>query len=261
MVPNPVVWSLRAYQRLLRLYPPGFRAEYGEEMAHVFGDACRDRYRRSGARGVAAVWLETGPDVVVSVMDEHAQEDFAMARTQFARGLALGGFAAGALWIVCAALANMRPPGIVDGPARNLDDIGVLLIGGLPFLAAGLLGAYLRLASRWPVPAKAALLLALAGALWGAALSPLIDDYFFLFVSGFFVMDLCLLLTGLVLWMQRDMQRHAALFAGIGACCLLFNTEDVRVLFAAAAGLLMIALSALVFQGAPNRQGGPPLAM
>ena len=56
-------------------------------------------------------------------------------------------------------------------------------------------------------------------------------------------------------------QRHAALFAGIGVCCLLFNTEDVRVLFAAAAGLLMIALSALVFQGAPNQQGGPPLAM
>jgi hypothetical protein len=252
--------SLRAYQRLLRLYPPGFRAEFGEEMTRVFGDACRDGYRRSGVRGVAAVWLETAPDMVVSVVDEHAQEDFAMARTQIARALSLGGFAAGMLWIAYALLANMRSPGILNGPSRDLDDIGLLFYAGFPFLAASLVAAYLRVAAAWPAQTRLALLLALGGILWILLLSPLRDSNWFVFVMGYFVMDIGLLLTGMLLWTRRAMQPYAALFIGIGVCCLLFNTEDTRVLFAAAAGMLIIALSALVFQGVPNRRGEPPLS-
>jgi hypothetical protein len=252
--------SLRAYQRLLRLYPPRFRAEFGEEMVRVFGDACHDGYRRAGARGLAVLWLETAPDVVVSVVDEHAQEDFAMARTQIARVLSLGGVVAGTLWIAYALLANLRPPGILNGPARDLDDIGLLFIAGFPFLAASLIAAYLRLATAWPASIKLAMLLAVGGIVWILLLSPIRDDYWMVFVLGYFIMDIGFLLAGILLWTQRGVQPYASLFIGTGLCCLLFNTEDTRVLFAAAAGMLIIALSVLVFQGAPKRQGEPPLS-
>lgn len=260
MTRDPIGASLRAYQRLLRLYPPRFRAEFGEEMSRVFGDACRDGYRHGGTRGVAGVWLQTVPDVVVSVVDEHAEEDFAMARSQLARGMTLGGFIAGALWIAYALLANMRAPGILDGPSRDLDDIGILLIAGFPFLGAGLGAAYLRLAVTWSAPTKLTLLLAIGGIVWIVLLSPIRDDYWMVFVTGVFIMDIGLLLSGILLWTQRGKQPYAALFLAIGVCCLLFNTEDMRVLFVAAAGILIIALSALIFQGAPNRQGEPPLS-
>src|SRR5438093_1540589 len=141
MARDPIGASLRAYERLLRLYPPRFRAEFGEEMSRVFGDACRDGYRHGGTRGVAGVWLQTVPDVVVSVVDEHAEEDFAMARTQLARILSVGGMIAGALWIAYALFANMRAPGILNGPSRDLDDIGPLFYAGFPFLAASLIAA------------------------------------------------------------------------------------------------------------------------
>ena len=49
------------------------------------------------------------------------------------------------------------------------------------------------------------------------------------------------------------------MFRGVAVSCLLFNSEDMRVLFVAVAGMLIIALSALVFQGAPNRQGATKL--
>jgi hypothetical protein len=260
MARDPIVTSLRAYQRLLRLYPPRFRAEFGEEMLRVFGDACRDGYRHGGARGVARVWLQTMPDVVVSVVDEHAEEDFAMARTQLARVLSIAGFAAGALWIAYALLANMRAPGILNGPSRDLDDIGILFIAGFPFLAASLIAAHLRLATVWPASIKLVILLAVGGIVWILLLSPIRDDYWTVFVTGYFIMDIGFLLAGILLWTQRGMQPYAALFSAIGVCCLLFNTEDMRVLFAAAAGILIIALSALIFQGMSNRQGEPPLS-
>lgn len=260
MARDPISTSLRAYRWLLRLYPPRFRAEYGEEMTRVFHDVCRDGYRHGGARSMAGVWIETIPDVVVSLVDEHAEEDFMMARTKLARVLAIAGFAAGALWIAYGVLANMRTPGIPNGPYRNLDDIGILFIAGLPFLGVSMIATYLRLAAAWPMSTKLALLMAPAGVLWMLALSSIAENWWLVFFAGYLLMALGLLLTGGLLLVRHAMQTHAALFAGIGFCCLLFNTEDMRVLFAAAAGILIIALSALVFQGAPNRQGEPPLS-
>ena len=69
--PKPCI-SLRVYGLLLRLYPKGFRQEYGEEMAHLFEDQCR------GAAGLpnptaelAKLWLRTAGDVAVSAIVQH----------------------------------------------------------------------------------------------------------------------------------------------------------------------------------------------
>jgi hypothetical protein len=47
------------YQRLLRLYPPRFRAEFGPEMGEVFRYQCQDAYAEQRLRGVVGVWLVT----------------------------------------------------------------------------------------------------------------------------------------------------------------------------------------------------------
>jgi hypothetical protein len=59
-------WSARLYGLLLLAYPAEFRREYGSEMAHMFGDLCREQLRHAGARGLAAVWARALWDVAVS---------------------------------------------------------------------------------------------------------------------------------------------------------------------------------------------------
>src|SRR6185369_886345 len=59
-------WSTRLYGLLLLAYPAEFRREYGSEMAHMFGDLCREEQRHAGARGLAAVWARAIWDVAVS---------------------------------------------------------------------------------------------------------------------------------------------------------------------------------------------------
>lgn len=56
--------SLRWFRRLLRLYPPGFRRRFGDEMQQVFAERLREVRRRAGARGVARLWARTLPGLV-----------------------------------------------------------------------------------------------------------------------------------------------------------------------------------------------------
>ncbi len=60
------IWSARLYGLLLLAYSAEFRREYGSEMAHMFGDQCREEQRHAGARGLAAVWARAIWDVAVS---------------------------------------------------------------------------------------------------------------------------------------------------------------------------------------------------
>jgi hypothetical protein len=54
------------YQRLLWLYPAGFRREYGEEMVLVFTDRLREEVGRRGRGASARVWLHTLGDLALS---------------------------------------------------------------------------------------------------------------------------------------------------------------------------------------------------
>jgi hypothetical protein len=71
--PRLVELSVSLYRLLLAAYPVGFRNEYGEAMAQLFGDTARDAYRRRGLLGLMAVWLRTLLDLTVSVVRQHRQ--------------------------------------------------------------------------------------------------------------------------------------------------------------------------------------------
>jgi Domain of unknown function (DUF1835) len=62
--------SDRIYQALLLAYPPGFRHEYGAQMAQVFHDSCRDAQRRRGMVGLLALWLAALGDLAASAWAE-----------------------------------------------------------------------------------------------------------------------------------------------------------------------------------------------
>lgn len=65
----------RTYQALLRLYPADFRSGFGEEMVQVFGDQLRDARSERGATGIAATWLRTLGDLLVTVAVERTRRD------------------------------------------------------------------------------------------------------------------------------------------------------------------------------------------
>ncbi len=69
---NPPLISLseRAYGTLLRLYPAGFRREYGTQMAQVFGDVCRQTYRTRGMFGIALWWYATLLDLTLTAIEQ-----------------------------------------------------------------------------------------------------------------------------------------------------------------------------------------------
>lgn len=253
---DSVSLSHRFYRFLLRAYPPSFYAEYGDEMALTFRDSCRTEYRQHGALGVMGKWAETVPDIIVSMADEHSQENFQMAKTTLIRVLAVAGIVGGALWIASGVMLFMRAPGIPGGEADYL----------LPLIAfgpvtAGLLGVYLHPARSWPIASKFTLLLAVAGGLWATFIPLFITNFWLVMMLGFLVQIGGLSLVGLMLLAQPATRQWAILFIALAVTMFMLNGEENwRGLFVAVAGILYIALFALLRGGSLNRQSEPPLA-
>jgi len=63
--------SGRLFQRLLAAYPKAHRREYGQAMAQLFRDQCRDAWRASRGWGLTALWLCVIPDLVKTSVLEH----------------------------------------------------------------------------------------------------------------------------------------------------------------------------------------------
>jgi hypothetical protein len=63
--------STLAYRRLLRMYPPGFRDQFGEPMAQAFGDLARRAVGRGGATGLVLLWMRMVPDIARSALREY----------------------------------------------------------------------------------------------------------------------------------------------------------------------------------------------
>ena len=59
-----VALSESTFQRLLLAYPRAHRDKFGEDMAQVFRDQCRDAWRESNNWGLAKLWLRVLPDVI-----------------------------------------------------------------------------------------------------------------------------------------------------------------------------------------------------
>ncbi len=80
----------RAYEVLLRLYPRPFRDEFASEMELLFDEQLDDA-RRDGYLAVAALWVRTCVDLVVTVPQHHVRRerkvpDAVLAAQPIARG-------------------------------------------------------------------------------------------------------------------------------------------------------------------------------
>jgi hypothetical protein len=72
--PSAIQFSNHAYRQLLRVYPKRHRAEYGECMAQLFRDQCRDAWAQSHWQGLFLLWLRTWPDFLKTVFIEHLSQ-------------------------------------------------------------------------------------------------------------------------------------------------------------------------------------------
>ena len=65
-----VIFSQRMYRLLLAAYPRAHRKEYGEPMAQLFRDQCRDAWKRRRILGVVWLWLRVLPDLLKTAIWE-----------------------------------------------------------------------------------------------------------------------------------------------------------------------------------------------
>ena len=66
-----VALSGRLFEHLLAAYPKAHRREYGQPMAQLFRDQCRDAWGHSRRWGLIALWLRVLPDLVKTSVLEH----------------------------------------------------------------------------------------------------------------------------------------------------------------------------------------------
>ncbi|HOX55425.1 MAG TPA: hypothetical protein P5205_01190 [Candidatus Paceibacterota bacterium] len=66
-----IAFSAKLFQRLLAAYPKAYRREYGQPMAQLFHDQCRDSWRTARELGLAWLWLRVLPDLVKTSVLEH----------------------------------------------------------------------------------------------------------------------------------------------------------------------------------------------
>jgi hypothetical protein len=117
--------SERAYRSLLRAYPRGLRNEYGDEMARLFRDLCREELE-DGGLGLATLWARTLPELLYTAFKERSTM---LARNAYRSvvGVALA-----------TAFILLIP--LLAAPAWNLADFvfaGALIFGtGLTFVLA-----------------------------------------------------------------------------------------------------------------------------
>src|SRR5262245_32547944 len=71
------------FQVMLRLYPQRFRARYGDEMAQVFRDCCRQAMARPGGLRLVRLWMHTCFDLAVAAAQEHMQDGESIAMDKF----------------------------------------------------------------------------------------------------------------------------------------------------------------------------------
>ena len=123
--------SERAYRSLLRAYPRGLRDEYGDEMARLFRDLCREALEDGGGLGLAALWARTLPESLYTALKERSTM---LARNAYR---SVGGVALATAFILLVPLLAMQ---ITDEVVWDLADFvfaGALIFGtGLALVLA-----------------------------------------------------------------------------------------------------------------------------
>jgi hypothetical protein len=65
----------RAFRRLVRLYPAGFRARYEDQMVGLFADQLRDSKTSGSSLAVTKLWVHTLIDLVTTAPEQHLRKD------------------------------------------------------------------------------------------------------------------------------------------------------------------------------------------
>ncbi len=91
--------SVKVYRALLILYPAEYRRDYGELMAQVFRDMCRDAYRARGLTGMLLWWCTTLFDLIFTAIEERRKVKFMFSKATLVQMagflLMAGGFMSG----------------------------------------------------------------------------------------------------------------------------------------------------------------------
>lgn len=66
--------SQKVFARLVRLYPRGFRKEYGRQITQIFRDCSKEALSTAGLNGLIHLWLTTLPDLIKTAAQEHLKE-------------------------------------------------------------------------------------------------------------------------------------------------------------------------------------------
>jgi Flp pilus assembly protein TadB len=83
-----VDFSGRVYCVLLLLYPAGFRQHFGDDMAQLFRDCCREALHERGYAGIVLLWLRTLFDLAITALMQQIdslirKDDPLMSTTMF----------------------------------------------------------------------------------------------------------------------------------------------------------------------------------
>ena len=119
--------SRRVYTLLLATYPPGFRREYGGEMARVFADLCRES---AGRASLARVWAGALADLLLTAPRLRAEEMLeggGLMRSIRTAALALAAYAFTLLVVAPLFVRNARSmPNFVAGLLDALISTGLV---------------------------------------------------------------------------------------------------------------------------------------
>jgi hypothetical protein len=228
--PQPVAFSIRLYQALLRIYPPAFRREYGWLMAQVFGDCCRRAFQHAGFTGLLPLWARTTLDTLATAIEEHTQRGTDMSKEKFIK-LSGWAFVLGGLSFFIGWLAGNRP----EYQPHNYYSLEIdrvanavsapLILAALLLISVGLLGLAVRFGQASSGIGRACLVVGAASGLvafsaWGLELTGLQipeDTAWYLFIYSMTIM-----FAGLGIWgvecLRRRMMARAnvlPLLAGI----------------------------------------------
>ena len=193
----PVSRHVRAYRRLLSLYPAAFRAEYGNEMTQLFADQLRDARRAGGIAPVARLWLVAAADVLVTAPGLHLRREEPVPRPVEGALGAAGGVgqdraaSVGALLLEILGLLFVGL-GVVKWLSDGVTSGVPFAVGIPPLLAAGL-------GLRRPSPATYSVGAAVAG-VWGLFLTAMAypDRWPYFAIGGAFCLAAVLLIVAAV---------------------------------------------------------------
>jgi hypothetical protein len=65
--------STRLYAAMVRLYPKGYRQEFGEEMVYVFSESLEETYLEEGIAGIIYLWTRVVFDTSKTLLAQHLE--------------------------------------------------------------------------------------------------------------------------------------------------------------------------------------------